>query len=138
MADQEPRRQTRQERRPQGRAQEDALSTRLEALVNVVRPLISLRDPEAAMQAAVEAAREIPEAQYAALAEVDASGSITAFWTSGITPEERAAMGPLPQGRGLLGARWTADTFPGACLQGTWQSPDKHTHTRRSRCTHQD
>ncbi|MCH8346447.1 MAG: GAF domain-containing protein [Chloroflexi bacterium] len=56
------------------------------------------------MQAAVEAAREIPEAQYAALAEVDASGSITAFWTSGITPEERAAMGPLPQGRGLLGA----------------------------------
>jgi signal transduction histidine kinase len=42
-------------------------------------------------------------AQYAALGIADDSGRITQFITSGISPEERQAIGDLPRGHGLLG-----------------------------------
>jgi signal transduction histidine kinase len=48
--------------------------------------------------------RELVDARYAALGIVDESGStIERFVTSGISEEERRAIGPLPHGRGLLG-----------------------------------
>ena len=42
-------------------------------------------------------------ARYAALGLADSSGRIYDFITSGLTPQERAAIGPLPRGHGLLG-----------------------------------
>ena len=56
------------------------------------------------LQSIVDAARELVGAHYAALGVADGPGRITEFITSGITPEQRAAIGPLPQGHGLLAA----------------------------------
>lgn len=55
------------------------------------------------LQNIVNSAREIVQARYAALGVSDSRGRITEFITSGITSEQRAAIGPLPQGHGLLG-----------------------------------
>lgn len=56
------------------------------------------------LQNIVDAARELGQAHYAALGVSDDHGRITDFITSGITPAQRSAIGPLPQGHGLLGA----------------------------------
>jgi len=48
-------------------------------------------------------ARIVTGARYAALGIFDRMGIVTDFITSGITPEQRAAIGPLPKGRGILG-----------------------------------
>lgn len=48
-------------------------------------------------------ARVVTGARYAALGIFDAGGVVTDFITSGITAEERAAIGALPKGRGILG-----------------------------------
>ena len=48
-------------------------------------------------------ARVVAGARYAALGIFDGNGTVTDFITSGITPEQRAAIGPLPKGRGILG-----------------------------------
>src|SRR6185503_19743641 len=48
-------------------------------------------------------AREVVGARYAALGVSDSNGRILEFITSGLTPQERAAIGPLPRGHGLLG-----------------------------------
>ncbi len=52
----------------------------------------------------VELARSVSGARYAALGVPDSTGRLERFITSGLTPEEHAAIGELPQGRGLLGA----------------------------------
>ncbi|HYO75853.1 MAG TPA: GAF domain-containing sensor histidine kinase [Thermoanaerobaculia bacterium] len=51
----------------------------------------------------VEQARNLVGAQYGALSVVDRENRILSFITAGITPEERAAIGPPPVGHGLLG-----------------------------------
>jgi len=61
-------------------------------------------DPREVLQRIVDAARELVGARYGALGVSDDSGRIVEFITSGITPQEREAIGPLPQGHGLLGA----------------------------------
>lgn len=50
----------------------------------------------------VEHARQLVGAKYGALSVIDIAGQIEAFITSGITPEERKAIGPPPAGHGLL------------------------------------
>jgi len=57
----------------------------------------------AVLQRVVDQAREIASAKYAALGVFDPTGTVEQFITSGITPEERALIGPLPHGLGLLG-----------------------------------
>jgi signal transduction histidine kinase len=53
----------------------------------------------------VQAAREVVGARYAALGVLDASRTgLAEFVTAGLGDEERAAIGDLPTGRGLLGA----------------------------------
>jgi len=47
--------------------------------------------------------RNLVDAQYAALAIMDASGKVSHFFYSGIDEQQRNKMGPLPQGKGLLG-----------------------------------
>jgi K+-sensing histidine kinase KdpD len=60
-------------------------------------------DTEQVLQRIVDLAVEVVPAKYAALGVADERGKIVLFITHGITPEERAAIGPLPQGHGLLG-----------------------------------
>ncbi|MEK6206656.1 MAG: GAF domain-containing protein [Chloroflexota bacterium] len=55
------------------------------------------------LQRVVEQARAVSNAKFAALAVFDSDGLVEQFVTSGITDEERARIGPLPRGLGLLG-----------------------------------
>ncbi len=54
------------------------------------------------LQKVVDQARELVAAHYGALSLLGERGSVEEFLTSGITAEERAAIGPIPQGHGLL------------------------------------
>lgn len=76
---------------------------RLHALNAAGMSLSSELDSAAVLQRVVDQAREIGSARYAALGVFDQTGTVEQFVTSGITAEERARIGPLPQGLGLLG-----------------------------------
>jgi signal transduction histidine kinase len=56
------------------------------------------------LQRLVDLARQVVPARYAACGVADSEGRIVEFITSGISPEARAAIGPIPQGHGMLGA----------------------------------
>ena len=56
------------------------------------------------LQRIVDLATEITGATYGALGTIGPVREISEFLTSGISPEEREAIGPPPVGRGLLGA----------------------------------
>jgi signal transduction histidine kinase len=65
--------------------------------------LTSELDMNAVLVGVVDQARAIANARYAALGVFDADGNVERFITSGITDDERARIGPLPRGLGLLG-----------------------------------
>ena len=65
--------------------------------------ILGERDLEALLQRVVENARELLGARYGALSLLREEGGIETFIVSGITPEERALLGPPPVGHGLLG-----------------------------------
>jgi len=75
----------------------------LQALDAAVRGISGVLDAEQVLQLIVDRVRELVAAQYAALGIVDDAGQITQFITSGISEEQRQAIGDLPRGRGLLG-----------------------------------
>jgi signal transduction histidine kinase len=75
----------------------------LQALDAAVRGISGVLEVEQVLQLIVDRVRELVSAQYAALGIVDEAGLITQFVTSGITTEERKAIGDLPRGHGLLG-----------------------------------
>jgi signal transduction histidine kinase len=56
------------------------------------------------LQQIVELAAEITGARYGALGVIGPGGDLSDFLTTGITGEQRTAIGPLPRGHGLLGA----------------------------------
>jgi signal transduction histidine kinase len=58
---------------------------------------------DAVLNKVVERARTLVGARYGALSVVNDDGSIQTFLTSGVTPEQRAKIGPPPVGHGLLG-----------------------------------
>jgi signal transduction histidine kinase len=58
---------------------------------------------EVVLKKVVEQARSLVGARYGAVSVVDRDHRIVSFITSGITQEERAAIGPPPVGHGLLG-----------------------------------
>ncbi len=62
---------------------------------------------DAVLQRVVDQARELVGARYGALSYLRDEGGIAAFLTSGITAEERAKIGPIPEGHGLLGVSLT-------------------------------
>ena len=55
------------------------------------------------LQKLVDVARQQVGARYAAISVLDTNGDIAEFVTSGITDKERARIGHIPYGRGLLG-----------------------------------
>ena len=75
----------------------------LEALDEATRAIAEVQDLEAALQLIVDRVRDLVDAEYAALGIAEPDGRIERFITSGISPEQRARIGPLPRGHGLLG-----------------------------------
>ena len=84
----------------------DALERRraqLQALNIAGMSLSSELDTPAVLQRVVEQASAVANAKYAALGVFDENGEVERFITTGISDEDRARIGPLPRGRGLLG-----------------------------------
>jgi signal transduction histidine kinase len=75
-----------------------------EKLLEAALQLMSERVTTTVLQRVVEIAAELADARYGALGVVGDDGRITRFLTTGLTPEERTAIGPLPEGHGILGA----------------------------------
>ena len=76
-----------------------ALRDVLEAVLLVGQGL----EIDAALQRIVEVAAAVLDARYCALGVRGPELSLQAFVYTGITPEQRVHMGPLPVGRGVLG-----------------------------------
>lgn len=60
-------------------------------------------DLDLVLQRVVDEATRVVGSRYGALSIVNAEGDIDRFFTTGVAPEERAKIGNLPRGRGLLG-----------------------------------
>src|SRR6266508_2195531 len=77
---------------------------RLRRLIDVGRTVVSQLDLEVVLERVLDVARELTGARYAALGILDERREqLDRFITSGIDEETRAAIGDLPQGRGVLG-----------------------------------
>lgn len=85
-------------------AQAERRTEQLRALREVGHVLSSELDLKAVLQTLVEAARQLVETRYAALAVIDEKGELAYFYTAGMTESERQLIGALPHGLGLLGA----------------------------------
>ena len=75
----------------------------IDALDVATRAIAGELDVDRVLQVIVDSVRDLVKARYAALGIVDAAGRIELFITSGISAGERAAIGPVPNGHGLLG-----------------------------------
>lgn len=75
----------------------------LTALNTAGLALTSELDRDEVLQRVVDQARNVANAKYAALGVFDEDGVVETFTTSGISAAERARIGPLPHGLGLLG-----------------------------------
>ena len=73
------------------------------ALDVAVRGVAGLAAVDDVLQVIVDQVRPVVGARYAALGIVDERGRIERFITSGIDDATRRRIGPLPEGRGLLG-----------------------------------
>lgn len=76
---------------------------RSKALIEAGLVLSSELSLDAVLQRIVEVAAAISGARYGALGVVDHAGVIREFITTGVTPGQRAAIGHIPVGKGLLG-----------------------------------
>jgi signal transduction histidine kinase len=75
-----------------------------EALSDVVLAIAAERSVESILQRLVEAARELVDAEYAAVGVPDGGGGFAQFLTAGMSDELIESLGPLPRTHGLLGA----------------------------------
>ena len=89
--------------KPDPAAVSPRLPEAVEALDAAVRGISGVLDIDQVLQLIVDRVRELVSATYAALGIVDDTGRITQFITSGITADQRRAIGYLPRGHGLLG-----------------------------------
>lgn len=76
---------------------------RRDKLIQAGLALSSELSLEVVLQRIIELAAEITGARYGALGVIGPGGRLTRFITTGLTPQERVAIGPLPVGHGLLG-----------------------------------
>jgi GAF domain-containing protein len=84
-------------------AREHTLLARLQALDEATRALAAELSLDMVLQRIVEVAARVAGARYGALGIAGPDGYLTDFITTGISPQERAKIGPLPRGHGLLG-----------------------------------
>ena len=82
---------------------EIAQSRRLQALNTAGLALSAELELETLLHKIADLARIVGDAKYAALGTFDEHGFVTRFYTSGIDDDERARIGHLPVGRGILG-----------------------------------
>lgn len=76
----------------------------LARLLEVGRSLVSELDLETLLGQILETARDLTQARYAALGILDEDKSgLQRFLNRGVDDETRRSIGPLPQGRGVLG-----------------------------------
>ncbi len=75
----------------------------LAAVDAAARAISSVFGVDEVLQLIVDRIRDLVDARYAALGIVGRDGRIERFITAGMDAETRAAIGDLPQGRGLLG-----------------------------------
>ena len=81
-----------------------SLSERLERLARATPELISEVSIEGVLQLAVDLAAESIGARYAAIGMLNPDGrTLETFTVHGIAPGDRARIGPLPKGLGVLG-----------------------------------
>jgi PAS domain S-box-containing protein len=85
-------------------AQNERRSQQLAAVNTAISSISGDLDLDDVLLNIVETATSLVGARYGALGVANARGEIQRFITTGITPEQRSAIGPLPQGHGLLGA----------------------------------
>jgi signal transduction histidine kinase len=79
-------------------------SEHLVALRDASLTLTNELDLANVLQRVVDLSRTLVQARYGALAVLDSDGQrIVQFYTSGLTPEQRQALGPAPENHGLLG-----------------------------------
>ena len=75
-----------------------------DVLIRTGLALASTSDLDQLLQILADSARELVEARYGALGVINAEGTgLEDFITSGLTAEQRAQMGALPSGHGILG-----------------------------------
>lgn len=86
------------------RARANRSAGQLRALESAVRGIGGTLDGDRVLQQIADEVRVLADARYAAIGIVDRDGIIVEFFTSGMTDAERAAIGELPRGRGVLGA----------------------------------
>jgi signal transduction histidine kinase len=75
----------------------------MQGLLDAVLVVESGLELDATLQRIVQAAVDLVDARYGALAVLAPGGGIARFITVGLDEETRSRMGPLPEGRGLLG-----------------------------------
>ena len=75
----------------------------ISAFDTATRAIAELQSVDQVLQVIVDQVRPLVGARYAALGTFDADGVVERFITSGITAEERASIGPIPRGHGLIG-----------------------------------
>ncbi len=76
---------------------------RTRALLDAAVALASELSLPVVLQRIVDLAARLTDARYGALGVLGPDGRITEFVTTGVTPEERAAIGRIPEGHGVLG-----------------------------------
>src|SRR6478736_1915108 len=81
----------------------DVLPASTKALLDAVNAISSDLDLRAVLTRIVEAATRLTEARYGALGVLGRDDLLAEFVTTGISDAERAAIGPPPHGRGILG-----------------------------------
>src|SRR3954471_7574392 len=98
------------------------LSPALRDVSDAVLAVASNLAVEEVLQRVVDVSRELAGARYAALGIPNGEGGFSQFLTSGMTAEAVAALGPLPQTHGLLGAMLESAE--------SYRTPDVHGHPR--------
>jgi signal transduction histidine kinase len=76
---------------------------RKDQLLESVLVLASDLSLDVVLQRIIELAVKLTDARYGALGVIGSDGRLLDFITTGITPEQRQAIGPLPVGEGILG-----------------------------------
>ncbi|HEY8648363.1 MAG TPA: GAF domain-containing sensor histidine kinase [Candidatus Limnocylindria bacterium] len=82
---------------------EVAQSRRLRALNEAGLALSAELETETLLHKIAELARVVGDAKYAALGTFDDRGTVTRFYTAGISDEVHKSIGSLPVGKGILG-----------------------------------